>query len=58
MNEIVSWAALGELIEPDYPKPGNGRPPAGLRRMPIMYFVQHWLKLLRTTCPCCLLVQC
>ena len=33
MDEIVPWDALCELIEPHYPKPGNGRPPVGLRRM-------------------------
>jgi len=38
MNEIVPWQALCEVIEPHYPKPGNGRPPVGLERMLRMYF--------------------
>lgn len=33
MNEIVPWQALCAVIEPHYPKPGNGRPPVGLERM-------------------------
>lgn len=27
MEEIVPWQALCEVIEPHYPKAGNGRPP-------------------------------
>ena len=34
MNEIVSWRALYEVIEPHYPKRDNGRPPMGLERVP------------------------
>jgi hypothetical protein len=30
MEAIVPWAALCEVIEPYYPKAGNGRPPIGL----------------------------
>jgi len=33
METIVPWAALCEVIEPHYPKAGNGRPPIGLERM-------------------------
>jgi len=29
MEAIVPWAALCEVIEPFYPKAGNGRPPSG-----------------------------
>ena len=36
----MPWAALCEVIEPHYPKPGNGRPPVGLERMLRMYFVK------------------
>lgn len=50
MNEIVPWQALCELIEPHYPKPGNGRPPVGLQRMLRMYFVQHWFNLADEAC--------
>jgi hypothetical protein len=28
MERVVPWSALCKLIEPFYPKPGNGRPPA------------------------------
>jgi IS5 family transposase len=41
MERVVPWAALCEVIEPHYPKPGNGRPPVGLERMLRMYFVQR-----------------
>src|SRR4051812_35764837 len=34
------------LIQPVYPKPGNGRPPIGLERMLLIYyFLQHWFNL-------------
>ena len=33
------------LIEPFYPKPGNGRPPIGIERMLRLYFLQQWLNL-------------
>ena len=32
MDRVVPWRALCALIEPFYPKPGNGRPPVGLER--------------------------
>ena len=38
-------AALCALIEPVYPKPGNGRPPVGLERMLRIYFLQQWFNL-------------
>ena len=36
---------LCALIEPFYPKPGNGRPPYGLDRMLRNYFLQQWFNL-------------
>ena len=33
MDQVVPWRELCALIEPVYPKPGNGRPPVGLARM-------------------------
>ena len=33
MERVVPWSALCALIEPFYPKPGNGRPPIGIERM-------------------------
>lgn len=50
MNEIVPWQELCAVIEPHYPKPGNGRPPVGLERMLRMYFVQHWFNLADAAC--------
>jgi IS5 family transposase len=38
------------VIEPHYPKAGNGRPPVGLERMLRMYFVQHWFNLADAAC--------
>jgi transposase, IS5 family len=45
MQRVVPWAKLCALIEPVYPKPGNGRPPVGLERMLRIYFLQHWFNL-------------
>ena len=42
---MVPWPALCELIEPVYPKNGNGRPPVGLERMLRIYFLQVWFNL-------------
>ena len=33
------------LIEPHYPKSGNGRPPIGVERMLRIYFLQQWFNL-------------
>jgi IS5 family transposase len=41
MNTIVPWTELCAVIEPYYPKRGNGRPPIGLERMLRIHFVQH-----------------
>ena len=45
MERVVPWAELCALIEAVYPKPGNGRPPVGLKRMLRIYFLQHWFNL-------------
>ena len=50
MEQIVPWQALCSVIEPHYPKAGNGRPPIGLERMLRMYFVQHWFNLADEAC--------
>ena len=50
MEQIVPWAQLCSVIEPHYPKAGNGRPPVGLERMLRMYFVQHWFNLADMAC--------
>jgi IS5 family transposase len=45
MEKVVPWRELCALIEPHYPKPGNGRPPVGLERMLRIYFLQQWFNL-------------
>jgi len=45
MERVVPWAALCRLVEPFYPKPGNGRPPIGVERMLRLYFLQQWFNL-------------
>ena len=45
MERVVPWAALCGLIEPVYPKPGNGRPPVRVERMLRIYFLQQWFDL-------------
>jgi IS5 family transposase len=44
-NGIMPWTQLQSLIEPYYPKEGNGRPPVGLGIMLRIYFLQHWFNL-------------
>jgi transposase, IS5 family len=50
MEQVVPWAELCAVIEPHYPKAGNGRPPVGLERMLRMHFVQHWFNLADGAC--------
>src|SRR5690242_20499501 len=45
MEQVVPWSALCGLIEPFYPKPGNGRRPVGVERMLRIYFLQPWFNL-------------
>jgi len=45
MDSVVPWRKLFQLIEPVYPKAGNGRPPVGLERMLRIHFLQHWFNL-------------
>lgn len=40
MERVVPWAKLEALIDPVYPKAGNGRPPVGLARMLRVYLLQ------------------
>ena len=50
MQAIVPWEALCGVIEPHYPKAGNGRPPIGLERMLRIHFIQHWFNLADLAC--------
>jgi len=45
MERVVPWAELCALVEPVYPKAGNGRHPVGLERMLRIYFLQQWFNL-------------
>jgi IS5 family transposase len=45
MEAVVPWAEFCSLIDPVYPKAGNGRRPVGLERMLRIYFLQQWIDL-------------
>src|SRR5467141_1380300 len=45
MEQVVPWREVCALIEPHYPKAGNGRPPVGVERMLRIYFLQQWFNL-------------
>ena len=45
MDRVVPWARLVALIEPVYPKAGNGRQPMALESMLRLYFMQQWYAL-------------
>jgi IS5 family transposase len=50
MEMLMPWSELCALIEPHYPKAGNGRPPIGLERMLRMYWVANWFNLADEAC--------
>ncbi len=50
MDALVPWGEFCALVEPHYPKPGNGRPPIGLERMLRMYFLANWFNLADDAC--------
>jgi IS5 family transposase len=45
MDCVVPWATLLGLIEPHYPKAGNGRRPYPIAVMLRIYFLQQWYQL-------------
>ncbi len=45
MNQILPWQNMVEVIEPFYPKAGNGRWPYPLETMLRIHFMQHWYNL-------------
>lgn len=45
MEQVVPWSRLLKLIEPHYPKKGNGRPPIPMEVMLRIYFLQQWYAL-------------
>jgi len=50
METLMPWAEFCALIEPHYPKAGNGRPPVGLERMLRMYCIANWFNLADEAC--------
>jgi transposase, IS5 family len=50
MDKLMPWAALTDLIEPHYPKAGNGRPPRALSTMLRMYCIASWFNLADEAC--------
>lgn len=50
MEALMPWAEFCALIEPHYPKAGNGRPPVGLERMLRMYCIANWFNLADEAC--------
>jgi transposase, IS5 family len=50
MDKLVPWSALEALIEPHYPKVGNGRPPRSLSTMLRMYCVANWFDMADEAC--------
>ena len=45
MDQVIPWSRLIEVIKPNYPETGNGRPPMGLQKMLRIYFLQQWYNL-------------
>jgi IS5 family transposase len=45
MDAVIPWGRLTALIEPHYPKAGQGTQPMPLERMLRIYFLQHWFNL-------------
>ena len=45
MDAVIPWTRLLALVEPHYPKAGQGTQPMPLPRMLRIYFLQHWFNL-------------
>jgi IS5 family transposase len=45
MDAVIPWKHLNRLIEPHYPKAGNGTQPMPQERMLRIYFMQQWFNL-------------
>jgi transposase, IS5 family len=50
MDKLMPWSALLALIEPYYPKAGNGRPPRPMSSMLPTYCVANWFNLADEAC--------
>lgn len=45
MGQTMPWPQLEAVIDPVYPKSGNGRRPYPLSAMLLIYCLQHWYSL-------------
>ena len=45
MDAVIPWERLLALIEPHYPKAGNGTQPKPMEQMLRIYFMQNWFNL-------------
>jgi transposase, IS5 family len=45
MDQVIPWGAILALIEPHYPKAGQGTQPMPMQRMLRIYFMQQWFNL-------------
>lgn len=45
MERAIPWKVFADLVEPHYPKPGNGRRPYPLEVMLRIHFMQQWFNL-------------
>jgi len=45
MDRVIPWGSILGLIEPHYPKAGNGTQPMPMERMLRIYFMQQWFNL-------------
>ena len=45
MDPVIPWSRLLGLIEPHYPKAGNGTQPKPMEQMLRIYFMQNWFNL-------------
>src|SRR3981081_4303996 len=45
VDGVIPGPGLVRLIEPHYPKAGQGRQPLGLEKMLRIYFLQQWFNL-------------
>src|SRR5579863_5978900 len=45
MDAVIPWTPILALIEPHYPKAGNGTQPMPMDRMLRIYFMQQWFNL-------------
>jgi len=45
MDAVIPWSQILVLVEPHYPKAGNGTQPMPVERMLRIYFMQQWFNL-------------